>query len=308
MEHTKKGGGGGGAAEAAAWAGAGGGGRRGRRGAGAGRGGAGGGTGGREGGGGGGRGGGAGRGGGRGRGGEGGGGGGDRKNPSEGRRDTPKRKARERGAEGGTHKSLQRVIKLDLEALQKMQNKSPDDIVADLISSKCFSATEELMTKQTQMSDDMVFLVVKILARGCRCQARGRLFKLLSLLPQSLFLKTHLESYINRLSVDIPHGLSASNPKVVLENLINLFSKLLQLNPSCSSDLPLYSLSCTVNVMCDGRRVNKEMEKRAMALLKPGQGSRVKEMKKKEEEKTQRRQKPRNGMIVIVIITKKVVC
>ena len=307
MEHTKKRGGG---AAAAAGAGAGGGGRRGGRGAGAGRGGAGagGGTGGREGGGGGGRGGGAGRGGGRGRGGEGGGGGGDRKNPSEGRRDTPKRKARERGAEGGTHKSLQRVIKLDLEALQKMQNKSPDDIVADLISSKCFSATEKLMTKQTQMSDDMVFLVVKILARGCRCQARGRLFKLLSLLPQSLFLKTHLESYINRLSVDIPHGLSASNPKVVLENLINLFSKLLQLNPSCSSDLPLYSLSCTVNVMCDGRRVNKEMEKRAMALLKPGQGSRVKEMKKKEEEKTQRRQKPRNGMIVIVIITKKVVC
>ena len=189
----------------------------------------------------------------------------------------------------------QRAVVLGFKALEAMQDKSPDEIVLDLTSARCFPATEDLLTKRERVTDDTIFLITKILARACSCDSREYLFKLLNLIPQSMFLNLHVTSYIRRLPDDIQNPLSASKLEAVFKNLMKLFSTLMQVNPSCYSHLPLLEVSCVVTMQCDSGNLDGEMKTKADELMKLKE-EKVEELKKQEEEKKQKRRHPRDGI------------
>ena len=152
-----------------------------------------------------------------------------------------------RGGRGGAGSSgNQRPVKLGFKALQDLDTKTPDEIILDLTSSRCFPATEFLLTEQTSMREDWIVLIVSILSKACDCSTKEYLFKLLNLLPNSVFFNYNLRPHLNRLSAS---RLPPSDIAVFLRNVVKIMNELLQRYPSSYADLPLPDLYCSATML-----------------------------------------------------------
>jgi hypothetical protein len=171
-----------------------------------------------------------------------------------------------------------------------MLEKDPDELVLDMTSERCLPATENLLGR-LEMTDDLVVLVFKVLARACDCgTTRSGLQKLLSTVPQSTYLSLHLSSYINRLNLSRKDDYELENE---IKSMIKLFSEVLRKLPSSFPHLPLPQLSIATStfVSC-GRLGNSEIHSSIEGLmaLKDEMAEKV----KKETEETSRRPRRRN--------------
>ena len=198
-----------------------------------------------------------------------------------------------RGGRGGAGSSgSQRPVKLGFKALQDVDTKSPDEIILDLTSSRCFPATEFLLTEQTPMKEDWIVLIVSILSKACDCSTKEYLFKLLNLLPNSVFFNYNLRPHLNRLSAS---RLPPSDIAVFLRNVVKIMNELLQRFPSSYADLPLADLFCSATLLSrEGQLEDDALVNNVEELMKL-KSEKAEELKKKEDEKQLRRRPHRDG-------------
>ena len=200
------------------------------------------------------------------------------------------------GGRGGAGSSGNpRPVKLGFRALQDLDTKTPDEIILDLTSSRCFPATESLLTEQSLMRDDFIVLIVSILSKACDCNTKEHLFKLLNLLPNSVFFNLHLRPHLNRLSAS---RMPPSGIAVFLRNVIKIMNELLRRFPNSYADLPVSDLYCsTTSLSAEGQLEDVSLVKDVEELMKL-RSEKAEELKKKEDEKQHRRRPRRDGEIL----------
>ena len=198
-----------------------------------------------------------------------------------------------RGGRGGAGSSgSQRPVKLGFKALQDLNTKSPDEIILDLTSSRCFPATESLLTEQTFMKEDQIVLIMSILSRACDCNTKEHLFKLLNLLPSSMFFNYHLRPHLNRLSAST---MLPSDIAVFLRNVVKIMNELLRRFPNSYADLPVADLFCSTTMLSNAGQLEDEALVNDVENLMKLRSEKAEELKKKEDEKQHRRKPRRDG-------------
>ena len=188
-----------------------------------------------------------------------------------------------RGGRGGAGSSgSHRPVKLGFKALQDLDTKNPDEIILDLTSSRCFPATESLLTEQTSMREDCIVLIVSILSKACDCSSKEYLLKLLNLLPNSVFFNYNLRPHLNLLSAS---RMPPSEIAVFLRNVVKIMNELLRRYPNSYADLPLPDLYCSVTMLSrEGQLEDDALVNNVDELMKL-KSEKAEELKKKEEEK-----------------------
>lgn len=191
---------------------------------------------------------------------------------------------------GGDTGSIQSQGQLKLKDLQNLKNKSPDDIVLHLTSESCFRSTEYLVKEQSTITDDSIVLLVNIFTKACTSESRDDLYKLLSLLPGSLFLNLHLRRNLNRLFVD---PIPPFDVVAYLRNVEQIMNELLRRFPNSHSDLPLSDLYCAIRLAFDSGQLEDEALVKGVDEMMQMRIEKAEELKRKEEEEKQRKMKPR---------------
>ena len=198
-----------------------------------------------------------------------------------------------RGGRGGAGPSgNQRPVKLGFKALQDLDTKSPDEITLDLASSRCFPATESLLTEQTFMKEDWIVLIVSILSKACDCNTKEYLLKLLNLLPKSAFFNLHLRPHLNRLSAS---SMPPSDIAVFLKNVVKIMNELLRRFPNSYADLPVPDLYCSTTLLSRTGQLEDDALVNDVEELMKLKSEKAEELKKKEDEKQHRRKPRRDG-------------
>lgn len=198
-----------------------------------------------------------------------------------------------RGGRGGAGSSgSQRPVKLGFKALQDLETKTPDEIILDLTSSRCFPATESLLTEQTFMKEDFIVLIVSILSKACDCSSKEYLLKLLNLLPNSVFFNFHLRPHLNRLSAS---RMPPSDIAVFLRNVVKIMNELLRRYPNSYADLPVPDLYCSTTMLFTAGQLEDSALVNDVEELMKLRNEKGEELKKKEEEKQHRRKPRRDG-------------
>ena len=196
------------------------------------------------------------------------------------------------GRGGGGSSGSHRPVKLGFKALQDLDTKSPDEIILDLTSNRCFPATESLLMEQTSMREDCIVLIVSILSKACDCSSKEYLLKLLNLLPNSTFFNYNLRPHLNRLSAS---RMSPSDIAVFLRNVVKIMNELLRRYPNSYADLPLPDLYCSVTMLSKAGQLEDDALVNNVEELMTLKSEKAEELKKKEEEKQHRRRPRRDG-------------
>ena len=195
-----------------------------------------------------------------------------------------------RGAYGDTE--TRRPIRLGFKALKDLQSKTPDEIVLDLTSSRCFPASEFLLKEQSPMTDDVIVLIVSILSKACDCSSKEYLIKLLNLLPGSLFLNLHLRQHLNSLSAS---RRSPSDVTEFLKNVIKVMNELLRRFPNAYADLPIPDLYCGAMVLSETGNLEDANLMNEVGELMKLKTEKASELKRKDEERRQGRGRVRRN-------------
>ena len=194
------------------------------------------------------------------------------------------RRGGRRGGGDGTPRN-QPELRLKFRDLQGLENKTSDEIIIYLTSSRCFPAMEYLLRQQTAMENAWIVPIVSIVAKACDCSYNVDLLKLLNLLPGSSFLNS-LRRYLNKLSANAENA-------VFLRNVVKIMNELLQRFPNCFADLPLSDLYCgTRRLSGTGKLADDALVTEVDELMKL-RIKKAEELKKKDEEEQQRRRNPR---------------
>ena len=193
--------------------------------------------------------------------------------------------------EDGAQGHNPRQVRLGFKALQELDTKTPDEIILDLTSIRCFPATEFLLNQQSAMKDDWIVLTVSIIAKACGCSSKGFLIKLLNLLPKSLFFTAHLRTFLNRLSAC---RLPATQVATFLKNVVRIMKELLRTFPNSYADLPVSELYCGIRIFSDTQQPDAALVAEGEELMQL-RNQKADELKKVEEEKQHRRRPWRDG-------------
>ena len=192
--------------------------------------------------------------------------------------------------EDGARGHNPRQVRLGFKALQELDTKTPDEIILDLTSSRCFPATEFLLNQQSAMKDDWIVLTVSIVANACGCSSKEYLIKLLNVLPKSLFFTAHLRTFLNRLSAC---RMPATEVATFLRNVVRIMKELLRTFPNSYADLPVSELYCGIRIFSD-TQPDGALVAEGEELMKL-RSQKADELKKVEEEKQHRRRPRRDG-------------
>ena len=193
--------------------------------------------------------------------------------------------------EDGARGHNPRQVRLGFKALQELDTKTPDEIILDLTSSRCFPATEFLLNQQSAMKDDWIVLTVSIVANACGCSSKEYLIKLLNVLPKSLFFTAHLRTFLNRLSAC---RMPATEVATFLRNVVRIMKELLRTFPNSYADLPVSELYCGIRIFSDTQHPDAALVAEGEELMRL-RNQKADELKKVEEEKQHRRRPRRDG-------------
>ena len=193
--------------------------------------------------------------------------------------------------EDGARGHNPRQVRLGFKALQELDTKTPDEIILDLTSSRCFPATEFLLNQQSAMKDDWIVLTVSIVANACGCSSKEYLIKLLNVLPKSLFFTAHLRTFLNRLSAC---RMPATEIATFLRNVVRIMKELLRTFPNSYADLPVSELYCGIRIFSDTQHPDGALVAEGEELMRL-RNQKADELKKVEEEKQHRRRPRRDG-------------
>ena len=191
------------------------------------------------------------------------------------------RNRRKRGNGNKRGRQTSRNVQFGFGSLRKLREKDPDDIVLDLASERCLPAFRSLLAK-TDMTDEMIELVLEVLVRACACNSPEYFNKLLIELPKSLYVILSLKGYITRLC---GQGDSNGNVQLFIERTIKLFTEILKKIPSAFDSLPLGDLEKVVRVLAASGKIDNDVIVNVEQLKVIEQESLEKEMRKRNLEK-----------------------
>ena len=180
-------------------------------------------------------------------------------------------------------------VTLGLGALKKLREKDPDDIVFDLASDRCLPAFRELL-RNTDMSNEMMELVLEMLAKACDSNSPEYFNKLLVELPTSSFVTISLKKYIMLLCAQ---GQTNTDPQLFLERTVKLFTEILQKIPDAYAFLPLGDLEQYVDILAGMEKVAPHVIQKVEQLKRIKKETLEKEIRKRKLE-SQKRTRSRN--------------
>ena len=201
---------------------------------------------------------------------------------ADGSRQQRNRRKRGGGSKGGWQKGAN--VHFGFGSLRKLQEKDPDDIVLDLASERCLPAFQALLAK-TDMSDEMIELVLEVLVKACACNSPEYFNKLLIELPSSIYVVLCLKRYITRLC---GQGDRNGNVQLFIERTIKLFTEILKKIPSACESLPFLGLEKAVRVLAASGKINNDVIENVKQLKVIEQESLEKEMRKRDLIKQQK--------------------
>ncbi|XP_028413342.1 NFX1-type zinc finger-containing protein 1-like [Dendronephthya gigantea] len=171
-------------------------------------------------------------------------------------------------------------------ALNKLREADPDDIVLDLASERCLPAFRTLVNNP-DMTDDMTELVVNVLARACDSNSPEYCNKLLVELHKSLFVMLTLKRHITKLGL---RGDPNASSQLFIENTVRLFTEVLKRIPSSCDYLPLADLELAVVKLSKTGQIGADVIQNVEQFNAIKQESLEKEIRKRElEEQRQKR-------------------
>ena len=195
---------------------------------------------------------------------------------------------RGKGRRGGT-------VRFGFNSLEKLSKTEPDNIVLDLASDRCLPAFRELMGR-TDMTDEMIELVVNVLARACDSNSPQYFNKLLLEIPKSLFVILVLKGYISRLYGKL---LSNYNFQPFIERTVTLFTEILKKIPRAFESLPLGDLEQVVDVLATTNKISPEVVQSVEQLKIIKKESLEIDMRKREIEKQRKTRSRKPGLRLI---------
>ncbi len=191
------------------------------------------------------------------------------------------------------------VVNFGFKSLEKLRETAPDNIVLDLASERCLPAFKALLMK-TDMSDEMIVLVVDVLARACDSNSPKYFNKLLIELPTSLFVILSLKRYLTRLCGPLH---SNANLQMFIERTVKLFTEILKKIPSSFDSLPLGDLEQAVYVLATGNQIRPDVVQSVEQLKVIKKDSLEKEMRKREVENQRKKRSRKPGLRSIKLNT-----
>ena len=188
------------------------------------------------------------------------------------------RGGRGRGGRGGGRSGGNVVFGFN--ALSKLREADPDDIVLDLASERCLPAFQTLLNNPN-MTDDMTELVANVLARACDSNSPEYFNKLLVELHKSLFVMLTLKRHITKLGI---RGHSNANSRLFIEHIVRLFTEILKRIPSSCDYLPLADLEQAVGMLARMGQISSNVIQDFEQLKVIKQESLEKDIRKRELE------------------------
>ena len=199
----------------------------------------------------------------------------------------PSRKQCGRGRDKRRLSKGQRGVKFSLKSLEELSKTEPDNIVLDLGSDRCLPAFRELLGR-TDMKDEMIELVVNVLARACDSNSPEYFNKLLLELPKSLFVILVLKGFISRLYGRLQ---SNYNFQPFIERTVKLFTEILKKIPRAFESLPLGDLEQVVDILATTKKISPEVIQSLEQLKVIKKESLEIDMRKREIENNQKTQR-----------------
>ena len=200
------------------------------------------------------------------------------------------RGGRGRGGRGGSRSGGKVVFGFN--ALNKLREADPDDIVLDLASERCLPAFRTLVNNPN-MTDDMTELVAEVLARACDSHSPEYFNKLLVELHKSLFVTLNLKRQITKLSI---RGHSSVSSQLFIERTVKLFTEILKRIPSACDYLPLADLEQAVGMLAKLGQISTDVIQNVEQLKVIKQESLEKEIRKRELENQRNKRSRQPGL------------
>ena len=183
-------------------------------------------------------------------------------------------------------------VNFGFNSLSDLSKREPDNIVLDLASERCLPAFRELL-KKTDMEDNMIELVVEVLARACDSNSPEYFNKLLLELPTSMFVILTLKGYLSRL-----YGKLSSNYdfQPFIERTVKLFTVILKKIPKAFESLPLGDLEQIVDVLVTMDKISADVMQSAEQLKVIRKESLEMDLRKREIENQRKTRSRKRGL------------
>ena len=206
---------------------------------------------------------------------------------------TNKRKAKKKKQKTGSQLKSQ-----SLEAMRNLLSESPEEIVNWLI----LEQSSLFGKKQQKRKDEVVALLVKLLAKACDCECHSDLGNLFNVLSKSWFLTRRVGPIFDQVAAKKSRRSQAKHFDLeTIRDLAKVLKEILNRFPKASANLPIVKLhSCTMKLARSGELVDREISSITQGLMK---------LTKKEEvtrcrQEAMRRSRPvKTGNVLTLILT-----
>ena len=178
-----------------------------------------------------------------------------------------KRKAKKKKQKTGSQSKTQ-----SLEAMRNLLSEGPKEIVNWLL----LQQSSLFGKKQQKRKDEVVALLVKLLAKACDCKCHSGLENLFSVLSKSWFLTRRVGHILDQLSAKKSKTSQTKHFDLeALRDLAKVLKEILNRFPKASAELPIVKLhSSTMKLARSGELIDREISATVQELM---------ELRKKEE-------------------------
>ena len=152
-----------------------------------------------------------------------------------------------------------------LEAMRNLLSESPEEIVNWLISEQ-----SSLFGKKQKRKDEVVALLVKLLAKACDCKCHSGLGNLFSVLSKSWFLTQRVGSILDQLAAKKSKKSQTKHFDLeTIKDLAKVLKETLDRFPKASKQLPIVKLhSSTMKLARSGELIDREISTTVQELMK----------------------------------------
>ena len=172
-----------------------------------------------------------------------------------------KRKAKKKKQKAGSQLKTQ-----SLEAMRNLLSGSPEEIVNWLI----LEQSSLFGKKQQKRKDEVVAVLVKLLAKACDCECHSDLGNLFSVLSKSWFLTRRVGPILDQVAAKKSKRSQTKHFDLeTIRDLAKVLKEILNRFPKASAHLPIAKLhSCTTKLARSGELVDRGISSTAQELMK----------------------------------------
>ena len=172
-----------------------------------------------------------------------------------------KRKAKKKKQKAGSQLKTQ-----SLAAMRNLLSESPEEIVNWLI----LEQSSLFGKKQQKRKDEVVAVLVKLLAKACDCECHSDLGNFFSVLSQSWFLTRRIVPILDQVAAKKSKRSQTKHFDLeTIRDLAKVLKEILNRFPKASAHLPIAKLhSCTTKLARSGELVDREISFTTQELMK----------------------------------------